>query len=318
MKTAGLSKIKCLSLIMLGMLQTKTIYSQDEATWWNQTHQWDGVTPWQEYIIYSPSYMGPNALPVPFSQKGLVLGRYELQLGFTGHFGSGDNTQDAFLRLYYPVVKNMVAVELYGVPIEHYEMDKNTIIERRTRHRDGNGFATGDFYFTTIIQISKNRKLPEIALRMACKTASGGMLSDARFTDAPGYFFDLSAGKDLRLQCNRTEKIRFHGMLGFYSWQMNLPNNQQNDAILYGGGVDIIFKAFRFEMEVDGYSGYFGKKEVVVANKYKPVKFSDRPAVGRVQIVKPTCLIDLSLGFQSGINDFEYLSICFSLISHLN
>ncbi len=74
-------------------------------------------------------------------------------------------------------------------------MDYETILERRVRYLDGKGTANGDFYFSTIIQLLKKEKLPEVALRMACRTASGNNLGSARYTDAPGYFLDISLGK---------------------------------------------------------------------------------------------------------------------------
>ncbi|RLD59930.1 MAG: hypothetical protein DRJ05_05645, partial [Bacteroidetes bacterium] len=264
-----------LFIIIFVLLLCKPAISQNEdATWWNEVHNWDGVTHWSDYIIYSPYYLGPNALSVPFSQKGQVKDRYGLQVNIENHFYSGDKTQNLFVSLYLPVVKNFVAFEFYGVPIEHYKMDEKTVVERRSRIRSGEGYAVGDFYFSTIIQLWKK---PDIAFRMAGRTASGSKLNEARYTDAPGYFFDLSFGKDLLVHEKFVDKIRLHGMIGFYVWQMNLPDSRQNDAILFGLGFDLFMKSFILSNSIDGYSGYFGNEEVVVANKDQPVVFKDRP-----------------------------------------
>jgi hypothetical protein len=278
-----------ISIIFLGTIiflaGCKLAVSQDDnATWWNKAHNWDGVTHWSDYIIYSPYYLGPNALPVPFSQKGLVKNRYELQVNIESHFSTGDKTQNLFMSLYVPVVKNIIAVEFSGVPVEHYKMYEKTVFERRVRNRNGEGYAIGDFYFSTIIQLLKDNKFPDVAFRMACRTASGSKLSDARFIDAPGYFFDISLGKDLLFQEKFTDKIRFFGMIGFYSWQMNLPDNRQNDAIIFGLGIDLFIKKFIISNSLDGYYGYIGNQEIIVVKKDEPVLYKDRPMVYRLDI----------------------------------
>ena len=163
---------------------------------------------------------GTKCITFPFSQKGRVKDRFELRMDLEGHFCKGDKTQDVFLDCYLPFVKNKIALEFYGVPVEHYKMDEPTVIERRGRNRSGEGFATGDFYFSTIIQVIKNKKIPDIALRMACKTASGSQLSDARNTDAPGYFFDLSLGKDLMFTDKFIHKIR----ISWNDWFLFMAN----------------------------------------------------------------------------------------------
>jgi len=296
----------------------KVIISQDDATWWNETHHWDGITSWTQYIIYSPYYTGPNALPVPFSQKGRVKDQFELRMDLESHYSKGDKTQDVFFDCYIPLVKSIIALEFYGVPVEHYKMDEPTVIERRVRNRSGEGFATGDIYFSTIIQVIKNQRMPDIALRMACKTASGSQLSDARNTDAPGYFFDLSLGKDVMFTDKFIHRIRIHGMIGFYSWQMNLPENRQNDAILFGAGLDLHFSRFYLNNSLDGYFGYFGNELVIVGDKEEPVPFRDRPIVYRLDIMKQTDHFDFGLGYQVGLNDFVYQSFKASLIYHLS
>jgi hypothetical protein len=315
-----LSKLFISGFCLITMLLTvsKISQCQDDATWWNEVHHWNGITPWQEYIIYSPAYMGPNALPVPWSQKGIVRDRYEFQVGLDGHFSKGDKTQDVSLSLYFPVVKNKIALEFYDVPYEHYQMDESTVIARRARNRSGIGFTTGDIYFSTIVQIIRNKKFPDIALRMACKTASGLKLSDARFTDSPGYFFDLSFGKDLIFSEKWINKLRLFGMGGFYVWQMGMPNNQQNDAILYGAGFDIHLNQIRISNSIEGYSGYFNNTKIVVVDSESPIVFNDCPVVWRTQLVKQSNHTDIILGYQGGLNDFNYQSINISILIHFN
>ncbi|MCF8369887.1 MAG: hypothetical protein K9G76_12675 [Bacteroidales bacterium] len=288
------------------LVLTLSVQSQSNMDWWNEAHNWDGYTHWTDYIIYSAYYLGPNALPVPESQKGLLRQKTELESEYLYHYSRGDKTHCFQLSLYYPIIKNKIALEFYGVPYESYAMNYETVLERRSRFKDGQGTAIGDFYFATIIQILKNPAYPEVAFRMACRTASGSQLANARYTDAPGYFFDLSFGKDLLFDQTKKYKIRLSGMLGFYSWQMNLPNNRQNDAILYGVGADMGFCTWYINTALDGYWGYLGNEPVVAGNAESPVPFRDRPMILRFECGKEYERVKVFAGYQTGLYDFLY------------
>lgn len=312
--------IKSLLLIVAIMLfaDCKNAHTQvDDASWWNHVHNWDGVTHWSGYIIHSPYYLGPNALPVPFSQKGVIKNRYELKIDVEAYLSSGDKTQDIFLGMYIPVVKNIIAIEFYGVPFEHYNMDENTVYVRRARNRDGEGYAIGDFYFSTIIQLLKDKKIPDIAFRMAFRTTSGSKLSDARFTDAPGYFFDISMGKDYIVNKNFVNRIRLHAMMGFYTWQTNLSSNKQDDAFLFGLGIDLFLKKYTISNAIDGYIGYVGNRQIRVV-KEAPLAYNDRPVVYRLDVSKAAKLLDVGIGYQLGLHNFNYQCLKFSLLFHLD
>ncbi len=175
-------------------------YSQDYS-WWNKKHNWDGVTSWSKYLIISPAYMGPNALPVPDFNNGTLKERGSLKFAAESHFSKGDNTQNLFTRLYLPLYTDKVGLLISIIPFEHYKMDTITRDLRRTRDFDGKGFAGGDFYIGTFIQILKDKKhWPDMAVSINLKTASGTNLEAARYTETPGYFFDLSMGKNYAAQ----------------------------------------------------------------------------------------------------------------------
>ena len=307
MQSARIYQIFKMASIFSLMLVLSQNQAQDDFDWWNEAHHYDGYTHWTNFIIYSPYYLGPNALEVPYSQKGKVeqKGSFELE-GFY-HTSGGDQTQNLKLSLYYPFFENRIAVEFYYVPLEFYQMDRQTILERRTRYLDGSGTAQGDFYFSTIIQLIRDKRFPDIALRMACRTASGTDLGNARFTDAPGYFFDLSGGKDL-LMGREDHTLRLHAMAGFYSWQMNLPDNKQNDAILYGAGLDLTLKKWYIHNALEGYIGYFGNQMVIVGDPVEPVPFKDRPMLYRLKAGHQFDRFDVSFGFHRGLQDFPYTS----------
>lgn len=277
----------------------KLTFAQD-YTWWNQIHNWDGYTSWLKYLTYSPAYFGPNALPVPDIQNGEVGKNLEIEVSGEYHFSKGDKTRNLYTRIYYPIVKNIVAVEGYVVPLEHFKMDTTTRDIRGARLRSGEGFAGGDIYFGTSIQIVKNKKIPDIAFRMMCRTASGTNVSAARYTDAPGYFFDLSFGKTMLINKELQHTIRPHLMLGFYSWQTNLDDHRQNDAFLYGIGTSFSINKFEYTTSLAGYKGY--------------IKNGDSPMIAEIKILHKRKLFNYSLAIKQGLNDFSYTRVKLAFI----
>lgn len=289
---------KAFLIIFLQIIFYET-FCQD-FSWWNNTHQWDGVTHWSKYMIISPKYMGPNALPIPDVEKGIIYNDIELEAAVETHFSKGDNTQNLFTSLYYPASKN-VAMRLYVVPLEHFKMDTVTRDERRAREKDGEGYAGGDIYFGSTVQLLKDYKnLPNISLSLYCKTASGTNLNSARYTDSPGYFFDLSFGKKFKLKS--TDGL-FYGMVGFYSWQIYLNEHFQDDSFLFGVGSDITIKNYIISSSLAGYIGYINN--------------GDRPLVFRASLRKERKYLDYKLSYQLGLHDFNYQTVRFSLLFHI-
>ena len=48
--------------VLLIALVLFSINAQAQLDWWNQTHNWDGTTPWTQYMKYSHAFLGPNAI----------------------------------------------------------------------------------------------------------------------------------------------------------------------------------------------------------------------------------------------------------------
>jgi len=298
-------------VVLASWLLPHKIIAQDDFSWWNEANNWDGHTHWTKYIIYSPYYMGPNSLTIPDSQNGIIKETVEFDIDFVNHWGKGDKVQNFYLSLYLPVVKDLIAVEFSGVPFEQYNMTSELILERRTRNIDGKGTAIGDFYFSTMIQLLKDKKFPDVVFRMACRTASGNSLADARYTDSPGYFFDASIGKDfLPKDCKLG--LRCNGMIGFYSWQMDLPNNRQNDAILYGIGADLTYNSWFLSNNIKGYYGYLGNSNLIVGNPDQLVVFRDRPTIFKTELGKLLGNTKFSVSFGKAVHDFYYDSLTIS------
>jgi hypothetical protein len=271
----------------------------EDYAWWNELHGWEeGDEGWRDWIIISPGYMGPNALSVPAVKRGFINSKTEIELTASSHFLKGDPTQDISGRLFIPFAQNKIAVELYGVMFEHFAFSEEIRNERYARIEDGKGFAVGDFYFSTLIQLSKDRKFPNTLLRMAAKTASGNQLEGARYTDSPGYFFDLSFSKDLA----KTERgvFRPFGLAGFYSWQTNDELNLQNDAFLYALGADFERNTLLFSASWSGYSGYKNER--------------DKPMQLNFEIKKDFAGTAFLIQYVNGLRDWEYKTIRFSFI----
>lgn len=281
-------------------------YSQDNTTdytWWNELHGWESGDPgWRNWIIMSPGYLGPNALPVPEVKRGYLHNKTEIEITASNHFSSDDPTQDIAGRVYVPFANNKIAVEVYGVIIERFAFSEHIRNERFSRIEDGKGFALGDLYFSTLIQLSKERKFPNTLFRMTGKTASGNQLEGARNTDSPGYFFDLSFSKDFHL--GETLISRPFVLTGFYSWQTNDEDNLQNDAFLYALGNEFVKKNWIFSGSWTGYSGYKNER--------------DNPMQLNVEMRHDWEKSAFRFQYIHGLRDYNYETIRISFIWKLN
>ncbi|WP_167613268.1 hypothetical protein [Maribellus sediminis] len=295
--------MKYIISILLLLIASGTLKAQEDYTWWNEIHHWEpGMPGWRNWLTISPAYLGPNALPVPEVKRGFLTNKSEIELTASNHFHSGDPTQDLSGRAYIPFAKGKIAIEMYGVLLEHYNYTTEIRDERVSRDKDGTGYAIGDFYFSTLIQLVKDRKFPNTMFRAALKTASGTNLEAVRYADSPGYFFDVSISEDL----GNAEHVLFrpYGMLGFYSWQTNDELNLQNDAFLYGLGADIEKNNWRVGAS---WSGYYGYKDN-----------GDRPMQLNAEVRKDYGKKAFRLQYQHGLHDWMYRTVRFSFIWKLN
>ncbi|TAH40126.1 MAG: hypothetical protein EYC69_12015 [Bacteroidetes bacterium] len=279
-------------------------FAQEDFSWWTSIHQWDGHTPWNQYMTMSTSFLGPNALPVPELKNGKLSEELEVELAAGAHFSKGDKTQDFFSRLYIPLCNGKVALESYVVPLEFFSTDTLTRDTRAARTKSAQGHAGGDIYFSTHVQLLQDKESwPDIALELAFRTASGTRLRDARYTDGSGYFMDLSFGKSIALAEERDIELRLFAMAGFYSYQTYDLLHLQNDAFLGGLGLNLISKQFLFSQSLSGYRGY--------------LDIGDRPMVYKASLQWKRRKLDGKVWYQWGINDFPYQSIRVGLLYHL-
>ena len=259
--------------------------------WWAQLVHWDGVSEWPKYMITQPGYLGPNALPVPRIGNGSIDSSFSAGMTGSFHFSKGDNTQNISLYANYCLVKNVISFDATWVPYEHFTMS-HAIKEKRHvfSHFYYDRHATGDVHLNTNIQLlNKWRKYIHLALSIGYRFPTGGGLGTARYTDGPGYYFDLSFGKPFS-----SSSFKWIGMLGFYSWQLITYGRRQNDAFLFGTGGEWNTKTLKLQTYVAGYLGY--------------LNIGDKPIVFRASLEKRIKRTSLLLGFQRGLHDFKYSS----------
>jgi hypothetical protein len=282
------------------VISCHTINAQNEKPvinfdWWRELVEWDGVTHWSQYYTFSPGRMGPNALPVPELLNGRIDNRNFVGLGGQAHFSKGDNTQNFTLYFNYNLMEDVVSIRVFLVPIEIFQMSHAVKEERKVyfEYYDVN-HAVGDFYVDTNIQLLREDKSPlDAALRIGIKTASSGLLNPARFTDSPGYYFDVSFGRTL-FESNGIE-MKAYGMGGFYCWQTNVPGRPQNDALMYGLGYDIKIGSYTLSNHLTGFHGWHEN--------------GDSPLVARLNLEKRFNKTFAQLNCQKGFRDFRYKSI---------
>lgn len=290
-------------LVILFISISACVNAQIDYTWWNKIHHWDGVTSWEKYLTIAPAFLGPNALPVPDMSKGQLDTTMQFEVGGDLHFSKGDHTQDAFVRAYLPFENNKVAISLEVIPIEYFTTDTITRDLRASRGKSGEGKAGGDIYFTTYVQLLKNRKsLPDLTLRAALRTASGTNLGEARYTDGPGYYFDVSAGKTYELSASSS--LRWFGMAGLYVYQTFDVDHLQNDCFLFGGGAEWKFRKVSLREELAGYSGYMSN--------------GDKPLVLRSTLQWNASKLSYKFSYQHSLRDFPTERLRLSLVYRFN
>lgn len=248
-------KIKITGILLMLLKAFYTCGQQTDYQWWNELHNWDGVSPFERYLHLEPGRMGPNALPVPEPLYSLwdSLNGYSYTVQ---HFiTEGERTYSLKNSLYYKADRK-VALRAWMVFTEYFTSNEAVRDFRAARTYEGRGWAVGDLYVETHWQIVQSvKKLPDIAFRIGLKTASGNRIEDARYTDTPGYYFDLNFRK---IYAKYKYTYQIFGMLGFFAYQTYRTDHKQNDAALYGIGARMQNRKWGAEGHLRGYVGYFG------------------------------------------------------------
>lgn len=267
--------------------------SAQTFTRWAQVVGWDGVSHWSKYMISMPAYQGPNSLPVPRITNGSIDSNFTLGASGQLHFSDGDHTQNINIYANYCLVKDKVSFDLTWVPYERYTM--NTAVKEK-RHVFSQFYydqeAAGEIHLNTNIQLlNKWRKNIDLALRIGYRFPCGSGFGAARYTDGPGYYFDVSAGKRIG-----HSPLKWIGMLGFYTWQIESDEHNQDDAFLFGTGLEWNKKSLKLQGYLAGYLGYLEKS-------------GDKPIVFRLQAEKKINRFIYLVSFQRGLHDFDFTSV---------
>jgi len=266
-------------------------YAQTQQQW-AQTVNWDGVSHWSKYIITLPKYMGPNALPVPFIGNGNPDNSTYASATGHFHFTKGDRTQNLALYGNYCLVKDLMAVDIAWVPVEFYNMSDAIKKERHVYYTHYNSkVAKGDVYLNGTVKLMKKwDKTVQLAARFGFRLPSSNRLEAARFTDNMGFYADISFGKPL------SPSVKWIGMAGLYIWQLTGDKHRQNDAFLFGTGLEWNKNGWKSQVYSAGYLGYL-------------LNSGDKPIVLRTHTEKRFKNAGILFRLQQGIHDFKYNSV---------
>ncbi|MCS2919816.1 hypothetical protein NXW71_20150 [Parabacteroides merdae] len=174
-----------------------------------------------ELLIYSPRYFGPNAFPIPEMRDGQVSERYEVEVRGEYHYYTGDKTWDIVGRALLPFFRGRAGIEVNWCFKEKYKMTPETRDERFAVDTESPIKYNGDIVISSFFQVLKSEKWVDATISANIKTASGGRLCDARFTDAASYWFDVNMGRNLWKSADGKASIRMQALAGFYCWMTN-------------------------------------------------------------------------------------------------
>jgi hypothetical protein len=284
--------MRTLYFILLAIMGALSSTAQS-YTWWENTVHWDGVTPWERYVTFTPGFLGPNALPVPRITNGSIDSINAIGIGVQSYFSNDDHTQNPTVYVNYCLVKNKVSFDLYWVPIEHFTMSYALKTERHvfTLHYYDR-YGKGDVHLNTNIQVlNKPAKHLQMALRIGYRFPSSE-IGASRFTDAPGYYFDASMSKGFR----KNRALKWIAMVGGYFWQAEIHRHPQDDAFLFGSGLEWNRNGWRLQTSVAGYLGYF-------------YRLRDKPIVFRAGFDRSIKRKVLFFQFQQGLHNYNYSSV---------
>ena len=264
---------------------------------------------YSEKTQIAPLYFGPNAFPVPEMLDGRVQDHLRVEVAGDSYWGfQGDKTADVFARVFIPLFTDRVNLTIWMPVMEWYEMTPDRMATCRVSDSlsyAGNG--AGDAYFSTDIQLLRDKKwAPDIALRAACKSASGGQYELARHYDCPGYFMDLSVGKSFYLGAESDStsgiELRIAGSAGFLCWQTD--NGRQNDAVMYG--LQLLLKSEYVSLRTT-WSGYVGWENA-----------GDRPMVYKGRLSGHAKQFEPYAEYQYGIKDYPFHLLRIGLVYYID
>ena len=260
---------------------------------WAARNDYVPGTDWRSYLLIAPGNMGPNALPVFPTVRGRVDTAARASLAATHHRAPGDRATDLTAEVRWPFGRR-ASLRVRYTALEWYRYDESVALARNTVRPAGSGVAQGDVYVEGIFQlVRERRRWPDLALAARIKTAASSDVEAMRYTDTPGYAFDVSGGKDIALRRGRGV-LRPFASAGFFVWQRFGEGNPQNDAFTYAAGAQWGRGRWEVVAQVAGYAGYTGEL--------------DQPLVTRASIGwrLPASRWRFDVGAEFGVRDYAY------------
>lgn len=254
----------------------------------------------RKYLVYSPRYFGPNAFPFPELVGGKLSDKWEIELRGDYHKMTGDKTKDLFARLYVPIAGGKAGLCISGVLQECYKTSEAVRDERHAVEVSSPIPCFGDVVLNCYYQLLRSEKWADIVISANIKTASGGRLCDARFTDAASYWFDANIGRDLWHNEARDASVRMDFLAGFYCWMTNDMMHRQNDAVCYGGGLCASWKGLLAKCDLVGFKGYLHN--------------GDTPLLFRSKLEYDIKNNVVSFRYKTGLHDYLYDSYSLAYI----
>lgn len=262
-----------------------SLHAQD-FTWWNEAHNWDGVTHWTSYLKLTPAFMGPNAFPIPEAEKMIESNGFESSYNY--HRNLGEKSWDTYTRFSF-LIGDKASLKLSINPIEYFEYDEKVRDERVARDYSPKGYASGDLLVEMNAMIfEKDQK--QFMFNTGLKSASGSQIRNARYTDTPAYYFNLSYYQAKYI--NQSLNIDFGVLLGLYVWQTYMINNRQNDAVLAAISLGLNYKNYVISNDIKGFAGYLGN--------------GDKPLLYKIKLSKNYDKFKLFIANQWSLNDYPY------------
>jgi hypothetical protein len=287
--------------VLLIALVLFSFNAQAQFDWWNQIHNWDGATPWTQYMKYSHAYLGPNAIPIPTLQRP-ITGRRPAMSYFKSSSQMSLIEDDSFLSLHNELHwdRGHTQIHITHQSIEYYRTSTELRDHRISRDEDSEGVIAGD----VLIDISTRlweRNLDAIWFTFHTKTAAGP-LSQARFTDAPGYAFFFSHQKSFSSIGNWVPTLTTDA--GFQVYQTHWVDYPQNDGFLGNIGLQIQKDETIFSARVRTFTGYF--------------RDGDWPRLLELQWNNNLSFGQTQLGWTRGLNDYPFSFVTVGLVCWLD
>ncbi|MFM8492836.1 MAG: hypothetical protein ACKOA7_03785 [Bacteroidota bacterium] len=238
----------------------------------------------------SPAFMGPNALPLSWTQEPAPPKYGRIDLLWEVHRGGGDRTHNPFVMIRVPFAPGKVVMDLTWRPVEWFNTTNETRILRGSR--DSTGFNASDLwvaFLAKILAAEGRGKGWDLSLHVATKTTAGKNFESARHTNAPGYLFELQGGRVWRRPGRFPDRISVFARGGLLVWQESLY--AQNDAFSWGVRSHFGYKSWQLGAELTGYQGWIGN--------------GDSPVAARIDMKSPGQRMQGMIGYQYAFSDLS-------------